>query len=1055
MAERSARAAIFTALLLISPMLLGALTFMPASAASGNPWFLRTVGMEPQAIYEMAIGKVDPKLPGDQLVLTGGGGLVNEYDTTTFQVRTLFAALRTQETVAIGDVQSEYTGNEVVTAGQDGKVHVIHRESNGAWVGETAWAAPPPSEQIVLHSVRIGEFNASHQGKEIAVVGMDAILVILTEDLDQPNGWSAMVMQVQKIKVDNTVCISAAILPGSTLDQIIIGSASNNIFLVRWDERNRTWNSTEIWKDVFPNFGMVYGTNLVPGMTGPTIYTSSLSGRVSMLHYNGTGWTNTTIYQEPYERTLHRVTLADIDPRYPGPELIAGGISSNLHIIHYSNGNWTDEDVKDPSGLDRLKNIWDIKAGEVDSSNQGPEIFVAGMGQELLEPQYIEPNFELVPQPSEQTVVSGHDAHFWISLNAVGYFSGDVALSSDAYVSLSKTTAKPGDTVKVTVHTAQALTEEVLKVNVTGKSLQLGITRTATLTVASLASTVQGFEIQITPEVQYTTPGFSTYFVVKPTFINGWSGIIDYTMTTTMPLDYSHIGRSSDDIKDPAIATLTPSALMGSGSYPVIMTFHGRDVGSTHFFKATAVAMVVVDAGGVKDFTLAALPQEVTGVPNSTLRFDLTLNSPSDFTDKVLLSVDGIPQGSTGSFSSIFVSVPTKVTFALDIGKATLGSYYVISFLASGGSMEHAAPVIVHVIEPTSSGDFGITILPPIQMARPGATAYFLLHITGGVEPSVIKVLAGGPLQATIQNGRDGNHDYRLMTVTLRRDASPGVYKGTVTASKGWEHNTTFVVIVPDTSTDIDLELVPKDVLISPGQWPTVHLNATGNRDMLIGKTLKYSVIGLGVPASYYTIYSYNYDKSLLLPMPDLVPATYLYLLEVFLPNSTYPRTILGTLTMTAPVALLGMHVGHGQWTYREGAINSVQVTVVNNGLAPASDVNIEVLLDGKSVDRQVLSSIPARSQSRPVDLNWSAASGEHNLTVIIFVNNGTGRARILDPPYSVIFKISPWSLKGPAISLLLILLVAMMSAATVTARTNEKRASGHQRARPKSSEEE
>jgi len=1038
MAEPSTKAAALIVVLLLLPGLIGSLATGPSRAAPGNPWYLQTVATERQAIYDMAVGDVDPNSPGDELVVTGGGGIVDEYTRDSFQVKPIFVALKTQLGVAVGDVMSEYPGNEVASVGQDYKVHVAHRDGNGAWAAQTVWTSVGS-----VNGVSIGEFNASHPGKEIAVAGDKALMAIITEDKTQPNGWSVVVMPVQYVPITNMMCYSADILPEYPGDEVVIGSFSGDVFFAHRWANNFTWNITSIWRDDFAILGVSLGPSLIPSLTGPILYIAGFGGRLTMLNYNGTNWTNTTIFTESKMNPLYTVVPYDIDLRYPGIELVVSGIGQNLHIVRYSAGNWTDETVVDPSGQDRLKQLYDMKFVDLDSSHPGPELMMGGHLQDLLMLEYIAPTFDLVPILSEQMAVSGHDAAFWVSVKAIGYFSGDVALTVDAGVTLSKTIARPGDLVMATVHTVPSQTDRTIKVNVTGHSLDLGINRTVKLSVNALASNAKGFTLEVSPTIQYTTPGFLTSFVIKPVPINNWYGPYTYSLNTTMPLASSKIIKGSYDYEDPAVATLASTMSTGSGSYPVLLTVTGNQRDTGQFFMVMSVVTVVVDAGGGKDFSLNSFPQAVRGVPGSTLKYDIVLSPLTDFPDPVLLTVDGIPEGSTGSLAATFVTLPTRVQFRLELGDKTPISYYVMTFHASGGGREHSSAVVIDVDNVSTAGDFAIQVLPPTLMARPGGTANFLVHVTGTLVPSLAMV-PSGPFQATISSGQNGNPGFYPMAVSVRPDASSGIYKGTVVGITEWQHNASFTLIISAGLQEPDLSLDPADLLVSPGQeWPTFRLDAVVNRDLIIGKDLRYSALGLGEDVPTYTTHLYNYSRDLSLPLPPLDQGTYLVLFVFYTPNNTYGKTLFGTVTMTQPLALLTMRVQHEAWTPREGAANGLHVTVVNSGLAPAHDVTVEVLMDGKTIGRKVISSVPAKGESAPVDFQWTAESGDHNITVINYVDNSHTGGRIMTQPYTADLQIYPWSLKGPAIAAVLIVLVAAMLAYTVISRSNAQAAKG------------
>jgi hypothetical protein len=517
-------------IMLLLPVLLSNLSVGPAKAAVGNPWFVKTVATERQAIYDMAIGEMDADCPGEEIVVTGGGGIVDEYCSQSFQVKPLFQALQTQQGVAIGDIDSRYKGNEVLSVGMDGKVHVLHKETNGAWIADTIW-----DSNGQINGVTVGEFNASHPGLELAVALDKARVAIINQDPKVPGGWAIFKLKVQDIVITNMMIYSADIFPEYPGDEILVGSFSGDLFMIHWDSANATWNSTSIWRADYAILGVGFGADVNPDIPGPELYVTQLYGNVTMLYLNGTKWMNQTIYHDKNNYPIYAALPVDVDPRYPGPELITVGISSNLHISHYSAGNWTTEEVQDPTGQDRLKLLYDIKIGELDGTHPGPEIMVGGVQQDLLAVEYTAPAFELVPIMTERTVVSGHTADFWLSVNSVGYFFGQVALTSVAGVTFSKTKASPGDLIKVSVATVASSTDKTQDLNITGTALELSQTKNVTLKVVAKSSTTPGIFVELRPEVQTTSPGFKTTFMAKATLINSWAPTIEYFLDTELP----------------------------------------------------------------------------------------------------------------------------------------------------------------------------------------------------------------------------------------------------------------------------------------------------------------------------------------------------------------------------------------------------------------------------------------------------------------------------------------------------------------------------------------
>ena len=1040
-----ARIAALIMIMLMLPSILANLPGNNVQAASGNPWFLKTIATERQAIYGMATGEIDPTCPGEELVVTGGGGLVDEYCSQTFQVKPLFAALQTQHAVAIGHIDSRYPGNQVITVGIDSKVHVLHRESNGGWLGETVW-----DSKGQMNGVTVGEFNASHVGLELAVALDLSRAAIITQDPKVPGGWAVTVLMVQNETITNMMIYSADVLPDYPGDEIFVGSFSGDLFMIHQYSNNATYNITSIWRNDIAVMGVAYGANANPDVPSPQLYIDDLYGKVSLLYFNGTNWINQTIYQDVDQKPMYGIVPVDVDPRYPGPEVLFDGTSPNLHVSHYIGGKWITENVTDPTGQDRLKLLYTINVGEYDATHHGPEIMLGGFQQDLLAIEYTEPNFQLVPLFTNQTVVSGQDANFWVQVNAVGYFTGQIALSSSAGVAFSETKALPDDLVKVTVRTSPSSTDSNLDITVSGTSLDLGQTKNVTLTVHAKSSTKPGLVLTLLPEVQTTPPGFMTTFIAKATILNSWDLNVEFFLDTELPFATT-MNLDNSPLDTPmAVLNVTPSALAVNGTYSFIISCDGTDTHNGTTFEARAVATIIVDASGSPDFSLVASPLYSVGVPNSTLKYTLTLNPLYEFSDQVTISVDGIPTGSKGSFSAMLVDLPTKITYILTLGSSVQLGSTILLFKASGGGQSHTVPTQLTVASPSLYGDYQLSITPPIQMVSPGEKAYFFLHETGSFIPGNLEVqAAGAPFQATLSSGTASNPDYLLLTVSVRSNAALGTYKGLVVGTSPWEHNASFMVVVIAGSSDIDLTVAPKDILTSLGQdWPITYLNATTNLALVNNKTLTYSTLGLGIEGKT-DLYNYTLSKALILPIGDLGMGTYLFLLVVKTPDMPYPKVLVGTLTMTRPMALLYVKVAKSGWTFHEGDHNTVQVWATNTGIASSGPLNIEVLLDGVSLCRRTVGPVPAGGKSEPLNCTVPAVAGTHNITYLIELQD-TSQGRVIQPSMSEQFKIYGFGWMGPALAIMLLVLVVALLGAVTRMRSEEKPSSTTKMEKPK-----
>jgi len=216
---------------------------------------------------------------------------------------------------------------------------------------------------------------------------------------------------------------------------------------------------------------------------------------------------------------------------------------------------------------------------------------------------------------------------------------------------------------------------------------------------------------------------------------------------------------------------------------------------------------------------------------------------------------------------------------------------------------------------------------------------------------------------------------------------------------------------------------------------------------------LTYSTVGLGLLGTNQ-VYNFNLSRSLVLPIGDLKKATYMFLLLVQTPDMAYPKALVGTLTMTAPVALLYINVAEDHWTYHEGDHNTVQVWATNTGKASSGPLDIEVLLDGKSLCRRTVGPVPANGMSAPLNCTVPAVAGDHNITYLIQLQDAS-QGRVMSPSMTEHYKIHGFGLMGPMIAVLMLLLATALLGVTMTMRSSTEQGLKTKKAGPKRPDDE
>ena len=908
------------------------------------------------------------------------------------------------------------TGHGPVTnASADG---IDGRQETGSWTSTKIWADVKP-----IYSAAVGDVWPGHPGNEIIVGGESNWTTMIYGHEDS---WVAQRLIQEAWYVTNIAI--GDVDPAEPGLEIVNVGWHGNVSMVYWEDATSTWKHKELVNGNDAGLTWGYGIavgDLDPRYPGNEVAATDDSGHLIMIRKNGTGWTYENTWQDvgpgiidPY---LDTVVLADVDPAHPGDEMLLTGGSKYVTEIYFNDAtsNWT------------VKRLWrdrsapiQLAVGNLINTTPRNEIAVVGLSKNL-------------------TVLS------W---NGTGWQPEKVYQDEDVIYDVEIGEVQPGkglQTVmgswssKVTAHRkAPSGTGWESNLIYDDDDFVLGVT------IGDCDDLHPDNEVLVVDrsgvirKLQYETPDFVLY---APTPENGAvpgaSATFDimaysragYHEPVTLSIEGLPKGWGANF--SPVTVTPTEKSLLtvkvaaDEVEHKVMLTVTGVSGIKTH----TIDLWVDVLPPDEKDFGMMVLPGSQSVVADYSARYTIALYQVNQFSDPVVVSVEGLPDGASASFKpSNTLTPPASATMDVRTVSSTPKGPHYLTVTGKGGGKEHSSTVVL-TVKDASSPDFSIAVAPSTvvmvasQPMNITVTLVSIYGFSGNVSLSVPGLMSGFHAAFSppylVPSG--------TCTMNLTIDAA-------VQAD-------TYYIEVHGASGDLDHSAVLRVDLDTEGT-PDFSLKATPDGANITATfTAYYNITVLPVKgfagSVALSVQDIPTDTSVKFYPPAIGPGQ-TSRLEVktvlTTPPGQYHLVVKGKGSGLERMIYLSLNVDMARAHLRILRIDGVpsnaqtdqkikaQVWVENTGLINATGCRLNFYVDGR-IESVKDFKVDVNGVTE-VDVTWKAVDGRHNLTYEITsttpssIENGkVSRTVSVSGPFTVV--------GGPWVALLIVVLVVIVVA--------------------------
>jgi hypothetical protein len=502
----------------------------------------------------------------------------------------------------------------------------------------------------------------------------------------------------------------------------------------------------------------------------------------------------------------------------------------------------------------------------------------------------VQPDFTIKATPDTQTIQAGHSTDYSVILDSLFGFTSPCTLTvaglpAGASPSFNPSRVIPPDTSVMTISTTAGTSlPGTYQLIITATQLSKALIQHKD-TVFLKVTPPPDFTIDADPDTQTVNRGQSTTYNVTMTPLNGFTSPCSL-FVSGLPVGAS-AGFTPNPVSNPpgtSIMTVNTLGTIIAGKYDLTIT--GREIGGAHFQHDTHVFLKV------SDFTIKASPETLSVSQGNQGSYEVILTSMYGFNSSCMLTVSGLPQDASGSFTPDTL-VPTD-TSMLTIAVAQTTPLGIYQIIISAPVLPPGKIIIPHsdtvYLEVRGPGDFSISVLPEtlhVSLGTDSSYSVTLTSLNGYSSPCTLTV-AGMP------TGVEGSFESPLVTPTgstkLNIEVSctaqttpitPHTLTVTATEKGGTLHHSKNIKLYVD-----------------PGTWNFILDTSPDTQNVVAGDSATYKII-----MQRHTCFTLPCTLSIESGLPS--GATYHFSPTIIPPNDTF--SVLTVSTLGCPDTLAGI----------------------------------------------------------------------------------------------------------------------------------------------------
>lgn len=332
-------------------------------------WTSRVILSTEEALGGAAIGDVDPDSPGNEVVAVSATGNVwiAKWRGEGWSAKSVKAADGELIMCAIGDVEPDSAGNELVAVGMvegpesttgPGQVVLVRRES-GAWRARTIF-----TDSHMIHGVAIGDVCSKHEGNEIIAAGFNHRVTLLCRT--EQGAWQPETIYVANDRL-KLVQVGDVLPQREGLEVLVCGSDGSVVVL---------WQHTLGWRHEIMYRGAAGQSRIAIG--DGCVLVGGDDGKVTLVKRTESGFVADVLGREPGK--IRGVGIGDVDPGAAGVEYYATGYSRNVvQYVPMEDGYWSSRVI-----FTAEKTLHHMVLGDVNPKRPGLELVTCGHGGKLI-----------------------------------------------------------------------------------------------------------------------------------------------------------------------------------------------------------------------------------------------------------------------------------------------------------------------------------------------------------------------------------------------------------------------------------------------------------------------------------------------------------------------------------------------------------------------------------------------------------------------------------------------------------------------------------------------